>query len=60
MPQYRAYRIKGNKIDIAATIITADTDADAIEQTGRLVDGHDMELWHDSRFVSGFKSKDTK
>ena len=58
MPEYRAYRIKDNHIDLAATIITADTDTAAIEQTKPLVDAHDIELWQGPRFVMGFRSKD--
>ena len=57
MPEYKAFLIKNDKIDIAATVITADSDEDAIEQTKPLVDGHDIELWLGPRFVMGFKAR---
>ena len=38
-------------------VITADTDAEAIEKTKPLVDGHDIELWLGPRFIMAFKSK---
>jgi hypothetical protein len=60
MADYRAYLIKNNRVDIAATIIKVDTDTEAIEQAKQLVDGHDIELWQGPRFVIGFKSKDAK
>ena len=58
MPEYRAYLIKNNKVDIAATVIDCANDEAAVEQAKLMVDGHDMELWQGPRFVKGFKSKD--
>jgi hypothetical protein len=60
MPDYRAYRIKNNRVAEVPTVITCDTDQEAIEQAKKLQDGHDVELWEGRRFVIGLKSTDGK
>jgi hypothetical protein len=55
---YRAYIIGSDghirqRIDLPL----CDTDEDAKEQTEKLVDGHDVELWHLDRRVCTFKAK---
>ena len=61
MPLYRAYQIVNGAVNITAAIITCDTDAEAIKQAKKLVDGSDVELWEGARFVIGLtKNEDTK
>jgi hypothetical protein len=60
MPDYRAYRIKNNRVDGVPTVIACDSDQEAIQQARKLMDGHDIELWEGPRFVIGLKPTDDK
>ena len=60
MSEYRAYKLRNDRIADPPSIVVADTDQDAIEQAKQLVDGNDVELWSGPRFVIGIKSKDPK
>jgi hypothetical protein len=60
MPDYRAYKIKNDHVAGVPTIITCDSDEQAIEAAKVLADGHDIELWDGPRFVIGIKAGETK
>jgi hypothetical protein len=51
MTTYRTYKIRDNRISGAPTIMSAETDAQAIEQAKQLVVDTDVELWDGSRLV---------
>jgi hypothetical protein len=55
MAEYRAYLIgeDGHFID-AIPLVCAD-DAEAMEKTKQLIDGHDVELWQTTRKVATFE-----
>jgi hypothetical protein len=38
-------------------VLAYENDKDAVRQAERLVDGNDVELWEESRFVARVKSK---
>jgi hypothetical protein len=60
MPDYRAYKIKNDHVDGVPTIITCDSDQQAIDAAKALADGHDVELWEGARFVIGIKAGQAK
>jgi hypothetical protein len=60
MPGYRAYKIKNDHADGAPTIITCDSDQQAIEAAKVLADGHDVELWDGARFVIGIRAGEAR
>jgi hypothetical protein len=51
MADYRAYTIGHEGHFIAHRAFVCENDADAIEWAKQLVDGHDIELWNEGRFV---------
>ena len=56
----RAYRIylltKAGHIEGPPSVVTCDTDEEAIQQAKQLKDGHDLEVWDQSRRVGVIKS----
>ena len=58
MPTYRILTLGPDRLLEAAKDIECETDADAIKQAKQLLDGHDIELWQQGRFIEFFKSKD--
>lgn len=59
MPDYRAYIVGPDGRFIAAEVIVAKDDAEALSIAKRFVDGHDVELWHLDRKI-GVLHKDEK
>ena len=66
MPYYRAYPVNDDPrpgqphIAGPAYIIECDNDQQAIAQARQFVDGCDIELWQDARFIMALKSTDAK
>jgi hypothetical protein len=57
MPDYRIYEIKKDgRILAPAQIITCETDEEAIQTAGPLVNGYDVELWQGDRVVTLIRS----
>jgi len=52
MPSYRAYQIKDGHMRSAARIIEAGNDDAALAEAKQLVNGCDVELWHEARLVT--------
>ena len=51
MAEYRAYPVGRDGNFIGFDSLDCADDAEAIEKTKRLVDGHDVELWSGPRLV---------
>lgn len=51
MNEYRAYVIGNDDHELKSISWVCESDADAIELAGRLLDGHNTELWSGVRFV---------
>lgn len=51
MPDYRAYIVGPEGRYISFEVIVAHDDATAIRIATKLVDGHDVELWHGDRKI---------
>lgn len=59
MPSYRLYATdKDGHIVGPSTVITCDSDQDAIQKAGQLKNGHAIEVWEGARFVSRTPSAD--
>ena len=56
MREYRAHRIKNERIDGVPVVITCDDDAGAVEQAKRRLNGDYIEVWDGARLVAGIKS----
>jgi hypothetical protein len=55
MTEYRVYTLDYDAhISGPAKIIHCAGDAEAVEQTGKLMDGKDLELWDGGRLVARF------
>lgn len=52
MPDYRAYIVGSDGHFKASEIIVADDDEHAVRLAEKLVDGHDVELWHLDRKIT--------
>ena len=49
---YRVYWInKAGRVDAAARIMEAESDAEAERQAGAMADGHPVELWRSNRLL---------
>jgi hypothetical protein len=57
MSEYRAYAVGHDEHFIGFEALVRADDAEAIEKTKRLVDGHDFELWSGDRLVTRLKAK---
>jgi len=57
MPEYRAYIIGEDGHFYEAVPLVCADDAEAIEKTEKLVDGHDVELWQRDRKIARFDHK---
>jgi hypothetical protein len=51
MAEYRAYTVGLDGHFVASRALICADDAEAIEKTRRLVDGHDIELWSGDRLI---------
>ncbi len=61
MPDYRAYAVnKDNYIVGAPTVMTCDTDADALAKARQIMDGYDVEVWLGKRRVGRVNTENTK
>ena len=61
MPDYRAYGVnKDNYIVGAPTLMTCDTDEEALAKARQIVDGYDIEVWLGKRRVGRIKTEDAK
>jgi len=60
MAEYKVYRIKSDHVAEPPVVFEAATEAIAIARAKQLVDGCDVELWQDLRFVIGLKGSDSK
>jgi hypothetical protein len=49
--EYRAYALGHDGHFIGSEALICADDAEAIEKAGRLVDGHDIELWSGPRLI---------
>jgi hypothetical protein len=58
MPYYRAYIIGQDGHFKEAISIDCADDTTAVESAKQLVNGHDVELWHQSRLVTKLASTD--
>ena len=56
MREYRAHRIKNERIDGVSVVITCDDDDGAVEQAKRRLYGDYIEVWDGARLVAGIKS----
>jgi hypothetical protein len=52
MPEYRVYKVAGDRIVGLAGAFTWDTDQAAVEKAAQLCDDRDLEVWQAARFVS--------
>ena len=52
MAEYRVFPVGLDGHFVGSRALTCASDAEAIEQAMRLVDGHDVELWSGDRFVT--------
>jgi len=57
MPEYRAYLIGEDGHFYEAVPLVCADDAEAMEKTKKLVDGHDVELWQRDRKLAKFDRK---
>jgi hypothetical protein len=58
VPFYRICILtEDNQIWDPPIVLAYESDQDAVRQAERLVDGNDVELWEESRFVARVKSK---
>jgi hypothetical protein len=57
MADYRAYIVGRDGHFIASRVFVCDDDNDAIEWANQLVEGHDIELWNEDRFVTQLRHK---
>jgi hypothetical protein len=57
LADYRAYTVGHDGHFIASRVFVCDDDSDAIEWANHLVDGHDIELWNEDRFVIRLERK---
>jgi hypothetical protein len=57
MPDYRAYIVGKDGHFESFEIIAADSDEQALKVAEKLVDGHDVELWHLAGKVAVLKHK---
>lgn len=55
MPEYRAYIVGHDGHFRASEIIVAEDDKRAVRIAEKLVDGHDVELWHLDRKIKVLK-----
>jgi len=51
MAEYRAYTVGLDGHFVGSRALICADDAEAIEETRRLVDDHDIELWSGDRFI---------
>ena len=58
MAHYRAYIIGADGHIWKAVDLVSKDDGEAIEAAKRLVDGHDVELWEQTRKVGVFRCKE--
>ncbi|WNV10071.1 hypothetical protein [Tardiphaga sp. 709] len=57
MPDYRAYFVGNDGHFESVEIVQADSDEQALKFAEKIVDGHDVELWHLGRKVAMLKRK---
>ena len=58
MRKYRVYFIdRGAHLSFPPEIIKSENDKGAVEKARRLIDRHDIELWHDDRLVAIISSR---
>jgi hypothetical protein len=57
MHEYRAYTVGPDGHFTASEVIVADNDEKALAIAQKLVDGHDVEVWHLTRKVAVLPSK---
>jgi hypothetical protein len=57
MPDYRAYLVGKDGRFVSFEVIQANSDEDALKVAAKLVDSHDVELWHLARKVAVLKHK---
>jgi len=59
LPNYRIYPIsRAGRIVGPSTVIECADDHEAIHQAEQAVDGHDIEIWQEARFVLRLTSDD--
>ena len=51
MAEYRAYTVGSDEHFVGSQVLICSDDAEAIEKTKQLIDGHDIELWSGDRFI---------
>ncbi len=52
MPEYRIFKLKDGRVSEPPSVVECAADDEAVQQAKQLVDGHDVELWTGSRFVT--------
>jgi hypothetical protein len=57
MPNYRVYFLTDGHTTDPPNIIEANDDSEAIQRAKSLLDGHDLEVWHETRLVGTILSK---
>ena len=57
MIEYRAFTVGPDGHFVGSEALVCANDSEAIEQASRFVDGHDIELWSGTRFVTRLKHK---
>jgi hypothetical protein len=58
MSDYRAYIVGADGHFKSAEFIVADDDKEAVEAAEKLVDGHDVEVWHLDRKITVLPHKE--
>jgi hypothetical protein len=54
MPQYRLYTVGSDGHFVGAENMECSDDQEAIQHAQNRVDGHDIELWEQGRFIKRF------
>jgi hypothetical protein len=57
---HRPFRIRSGRIAEPPVVFEAESDVVATERAKQLVDGCDVELWSEVRFVIGLRGSETK
>jgi hypothetical protein len=60
MPEYRIYVVGRDGHFSNVKTVECDDDQKAAQEAAQVFDGHDVEIWEQSRFVARFPSNDPK
>ena len=60
VPEYRAYVVGDDDHFVGFEPMVCRDDAEAMARAGRLVDGHDIELWSGDRLVTRLVHREEK